>query len=109
MKQTNKEVARQIVAGYFQNLMNMETLNPEGIRELILIKNDDRILLEHIKAQKKILEDAIEEIEDELKRKMYFYTCSKCGFEWESSGYEITSCGKCGSGSIVVEEIKDDD
>lgn len=63
MKYTN--VAKQIVISYFENLANKDTINFAGLQEIMAIKSDktNKILLEHIKAIKNIMEKAIEELE----------------------------------------------
>lgn len=62
------QVARQIVISYFDSLMNMDSLNIDGFQELMSIKLDktNKVLLEHIKAMKNIMEKAIEQIESKV-------------------------------------------
>lgn len=65
MKYTNVEVAKQIVLSYLENLANKDMITFEGLQEVIAIKNDktNKILLEHIKAIKNIMENAIKDLE----------------------------------------------
>lgn len=65
MKYTNVEVAKQIVLSYLENLANKDMITFEGLQEVITIKSDktNKILLEHIKAIKNIMENAIKELE----------------------------------------------
>lgn len=64
---SNKEIAKEIIVSYFETLASKDLLNPVGFQEFISIKFDDtdKILLEHIKAIKNIMEKAINEIEKE--------------------------------------------
>lgn len=57
--------AKQIVLSYFEALAQKECLNAEGFQELFALKldEDNKILLEHCKAMKIIMERAIKEIE----------------------------------------------
>lgn len=65
MKYTNVEVAKQIVLSYLENLASKDMINYEGLQEVMAIKFDktNKILLEHIKAIKNIMENAIKELE----------------------------------------------
>jgi DNA phosphorothioation-dependent restriction protein DptG len=65
MKYTNVEVAKQIVLSYLENLANKDTITYESLNEVIAIKSDktNKILLEHIKAIKNIMENAIKDLE----------------------------------------------
>lgn len=65
MKYSNVEVAKQIVLGYFENLANKDMITFEALQELMAIKSDktNKILLEHIKAIKNIMENAIKDLE----------------------------------------------
>lgn len=62
---SNVEIAKEIVCGYFENLLSNDKLSFGGMQELADIKFDttNKILLEHIKAIKNIFEKAIDEIE----------------------------------------------
>lgn len=62
---TNKEIAKKIIVSYFETMASKDLLNADGFQEMIAIKFDDtdKILLEHIKAIKNIMEKAIKEIE----------------------------------------------
>ena len=62
---TNKEIAKEIVVSYFEALASKDLLNADGFQVVMRIKFDDtyKILLEHIKAIKNIMEKAIKEIE----------------------------------------------
>ena len=62
---TNKEIAKEIILSYFETLASKDLLNADGFQEIMAIKFDDtdKILLEHIKAIKNIMEKAIKEIE----------------------------------------------
>lgn len=74
MKKTNytislnasTEIAREIVVGYYESLIDKEVLNVDGFRELMSIKydKDNKVLLEHIKAIRNIMDGAIKEIEE---------------------------------------------
>lgn len=66
MKYSNVEVAKQIVLSYLENLANKDMITFEGLQEVMTIKFDktNKILLEHIKAIKNIMENAIKEIEE---------------------------------------------
>lgn len=68
MRYTNVEVARQIIMSYLENLANKDMISCEGLREVMAIKCDEtnKILLEHIKAIKNIMEKAIEELESQV-------------------------------------------
>lgn len=65
MKYSNVEVAKQIVLSYLENLANKDMITYEGLREAMAIKFDktNKILLEHIKAIKTIMENAIKDLE----------------------------------------------
>ena len=65
MKYSNIDVAKQIVLSYLENLANKDMITFEGLQEVLAIKSDktNRILLEHIKAIKNIMEKAIEDLE----------------------------------------------
>lgn len=58
-------LARDLIAGYFDRLASMDKINVQGLAEAYSIKNDDKVLLEHIKAWINILNDAKEELEKE--------------------------------------------
>ena len=64
---TNKQLAKDLIVAYFQDLANKDRINAEGLAELFNINSDDRYLLEHIKAWISILNKAKEEIENEQK------------------------------------------
>lgn len=59
------ELARELIESYFERLATFERINIEGLREAMLIRQDDKVLLEHIKAWINILTDAKEELEKE--------------------------------------------
>ena len=59
------ELAKELIESYFERLATFERINIEGLREVMLIKQDDKVLLEHIKAWISILTDAKEELEKE--------------------------------------------
>lgn len=65
MKYSNTDVAKQIVLSYLENLANKDMITYEGLQEIMAIKFDktNKILLEHIKAIKSIMENAIKELE----------------------------------------------
>lgn len=65
MKYNNIEIAKQIVLSYFKDLANNDMISFEGLQEMIFIKTDktNKILLEHIKAIKNIMENAIKDLE----------------------------------------------
>lgn len=58
-----KEVAKNIVLGYFYCIIDNGNYNNEVISETFHIKNDDKLLLKHCKVIIKIMEKAIKEIE----------------------------------------------
>lgn len=58
------QVAKQIVCSYFETLMHNDEINVTGMATLMQIKQDEKALLEHIKAFKDIMEKAIEELGD---------------------------------------------
>ena len=64
---TDKQLAKQLISNYFEAQANRDSLNFEGFQEAFLIKTDDKVLLEHIKAWINILTRAKEEIENEQK------------------------------------------
>jgi len=68
---TNKEIAKEIIVSYFETLASKDLLNADGFQEVMAIKFDDtdKILLEHIKAIKNIMEKAIKEIEGDTNVK----------------------------------------
>lgn len=68
---TNKEIAKEIIVSYFETLGSKDLLNVDGFREVMAIKFDDtdKILLEHIKAIKNIMEKATKEIEGDTNVK----------------------------------------
>lgn len=59
------ELAKELIESYFERLATFEHINIEGLREVMLIRQDDKVLLEHIKAWINILTDAKEELEKE--------------------------------------------
>lgn len=65
MNKTNIEIAKEIIVGYFESKVNKDQLNFEGFQELMALKFDENneVLLEHIKAIKNIMENAIKELE----------------------------------------------
>ena len=65
MKYSNVDVAKQIVLSYLETLANKDMITYEGLQEVMAIKFDktNKILLEHIKAIKNIMENAIKELE----------------------------------------------
>ena len=69
MKYSYLETAKQIVISYLDNLANKDMITFEGLREVMLIKTDNtnKILLEHIKAIKNIMENAIKDLEKQKK------------------------------------------
>lgn len=69
MKYSNVEVAKQIVLSYLENLASKDMITYEGLREAMAIKFDktNKILLEHIKAIKSIMENAIKDLESKGK------------------------------------------
>ena len=66
-KYSSVDIAKQIVIGYFESLSNKETINIIGLQELLAIKYDEtnKVLLEHCKAIRNIMEDAIKDLESE--------------------------------------------
>ena len=66
MKYTNVEAAKQIVLSYFGNIANKDMITCYGLMEIMAIKSDktNKVLLEHIKAIKTIMENAINELEN---------------------------------------------
>ena len=67
MEYSNVEVAKQIVLSYLENLASKDMITYEGLREAMAIKFDktNKILLEHIKEIKTIMENAIKDLEKE--------------------------------------------
>lgn len=65
MKYNNIEIAKQIVLSYFKDLANNDMISFEGLQEMMIIKSDktNKILLEHIKTIKNIMENAIKDLE----------------------------------------------
>lgn len=61
---TNKEIAKEIVLSYFNELSNKDRLGVAGFKEIFNIRTNDEALLEHIKALKNIFEKAIKEMEE---------------------------------------------
>jgi len=61
----NKEFAKEVILSYFQGLASKDRINANGIAEIYAINNDDKVLLEHIKALRNIFNKAIKEIENE--------------------------------------------
>lgn len=59
------ELAKELIESYFERLATFERINIEGLREVMFIRTDDKVLLEHIKAWINILNDAKEELEKE--------------------------------------------
>ena len=59
------ELAKELIESYFERLATFERINIEGLREVMLIRQDDKVLLEHIKAWINILNDAKGELEKE--------------------------------------------
>lgn len=57
------ELARDLIGGYFDRLANFDKINTEGLMEAFLVKTDDRVLLEHIKAWISILTNARDTLE----------------------------------------------
>ena len=57
-------VAKEIVEAYFSHLADKDSLSYDGLAELFLIKNDTRVLLQHLKAINTIFEKAIKELEN---------------------------------------------
>ena len=66
-KERSVELARELINSYFEQLANCDRINVEGLSEAMLINNDDRVLLEHIKAWINILSCARDTLEDKLK------------------------------------------
>ena len=62
---TPKELAKQIIISYFNDLATQDRLTAEGFQLLFEINNNDEILLENIKAFKNIFEKAIREMEED--------------------------------------------
>lgn len=58
------KLARELIESYFERLANFERINIEGLREVMFIKQDDKVLLEHIKAWINILTEAKEVLEE---------------------------------------------
>lgn len=58
-----KEYVKRIILIYFNHLAENDKLNADGFREVFAIHDDDKVLLEHIKAWKKIFDKAIKEME----------------------------------------------
>ncbi len=56
----NVEIAKRVILTYLG-----KDLNADSVREIYEIKRNSKVLLEHIKALKKIFEDAIKELEKE--------------------------------------------
>ena len=61
---TYKDVAKEVILAYFNDLATQDKLNASGFAELSFIHTDDKVLLEHVKALKNIFENAIAEIEN---------------------------------------------
>jgi len=64
-KKRSVTLAKDLIVSYFDRLASMDRINVQGLAEAYLIKNDDKALLEHIKAWINILNDAKEELEKE--------------------------------------------
>ena len=64
---TNKQLAKDLILAYFQDLASKDKINVDGLAEIFAINNDDKVLLEHIKAWINILTRAKEEMENEQK------------------------------------------
>ena len=64
---TDKQLAKDLICAYFQDMANKDKIGVRGIAELFAINSDDKVLLEHIKAWINILTRAKEEIENEQK------------------------------------------
>lgn len=62
---TPKELAKQIIISYFNDLSTKDRLTLDGFQLLFEIKSNDEILLENIKAFKSIFEKAIKEMEED--------------------------------------------
>lgn len=60
------ELARELIESYFERLATFERINTEGLMEVMFIRQDDKVLLEHIKAWINILSSARDTLEDEL-------------------------------------------
>ena len=65
MNKTNVEIAKEIIVGYFESMANKDQLNFLGFQEVMALKFDknNEVLLEHIKAIKNIMENAIKDLE----------------------------------------------
>lgn len=59
------ELAKDLITSYFDSLSNRDMLNPTGFMEVMAVRTDDEVLLEHITAWINILNDAKEELEKE--------------------------------------------
>ena len=62
---SNKEVAKEIIVSYYEALAGKDMLNSDGYMEVVAIKFNDEVLLEHIKAVKNIMDKAIKEMESQ--------------------------------------------
>lgn len=58
-----KEVAKNIVLGYFYKITKENDISVELLNELYEINHNDAVLLEHCKTIIEVLEEAIKEIE----------------------------------------------
>ena len=65
MKYSNVEIAKEIIISYFESKASKDQLNFVGYQEVIALRFDEKnaVLLEHIKAIKNIMENAIKELE----------------------------------------------
>lgn len=68
-KKRSVELARELIESYFERLANFDKINFEGLSEVMLIKSNDAVLLEHVKAWINILSNARDTLEDELNEK----------------------------------------
>lgn len=60
-----KEIAKKIIVSYFNEILfKYEVPNIEALNEKNLIQSDDKVLLEHIKAIKKIFTEAEKEMKN---------------------------------------------
>lgn len=62
---SEKEFAKKVILIYFNHLAENDKLGIDGFREVFAIQDDDKVLLEHIKAWKTIFDKAIVELEGE--------------------------------------------
>lgn len=67
IKLRSVELSRNCIVGYFHYLAKIGSISGDGLAEMLMIKSDDKLLLEHIKAWINIFTDAKEYLEENIK------------------------------------------